>query len=693
MANVLIDESILRGWADTIRAKTGSTDSMLPTVMLERTETEWGVGGGGGSSTSWNELIPSTTLPFTLYSSDPNVYAFTANMSGLITDTEKKYKVVWDGTEYKCDSKMLTMVADDGVTTYDVGYCVGNAQIFWTAMGRQDEYNEDTGEPFGLVELIGGEELIVGTFSSASTHTVELHSGTEREGSSDLVKYVTHNNWDGQELYVKPTINGDDCVDIVAKGLIPKPTKPSTNTTNFTQNGWSRTQGGSADSSALKNITEDVTVYATYSESVRYYRVRYYDSDGATLFNTVQVPYGADASEYAPKKEGYLISGWVPDVSNVTEDIDTTAVWVENSWLAKKEAPTLSAGFEALYSQDGTKLFVSSAYTLYMYDATKEPYTLIKSVSVGNVTAQTVTAMDGMTLSPDGSYIILPKYNYISSGGFSLALNLYSTLDLTNVGATFFPSSVSGWVNQRSVYSVTITPDGKELYLVGAKGNDGGSVSTEAYIAVVFDISTTPWTVLSEKSSVLTDKLITKPGTNLIWKITRDGDKLIQSSSKGIVVYDIKNNYEDITSTIISTSFKAKFIEMSNDGRYIAFSAGLLSTSGEVFCVYDTENLDVNGRYTKVLSGNFTEYGCAQGICFGNDGLFVVGHGTSPYFTAFDMNTLSKKDAHKELPDGVNTDGAVTNRGILYSVFKPDMSELAVIGSKSPYLTVYEVKL
>ena len=49
MANVFIDENILQGWADTVREKTGTTDKMLPSALLQQTQANWGTGGGGGA--------------------------------------------------------------------------------------------------------------------------------------------------------------------------------------------------------------------------------------------------------------------------------------------------------------------------------------------------------------------------------------------------------------------------------------------------------------------------------------------------------------------------------------------------------------------------------------------------------------------------------------------------------------------
>ena len=44
MANVFIEENILQGWADTVREKTGTTDKMLPSALLQQTQDNWGTG-------------------------------------------------------------------------------------------------------------------------------------------------------------------------------------------------------------------------------------------------------------------------------------------------------------------------------------------------------------------------------------------------------------------------------------------------------------------------------------------------------------------------------------------------------------------------------------------------------------------------------------------------------------------------
>lgn len=68
MANVFIDENILQGWADTVREKTGTTDKMLPSALLQQTQTNWGTG-------SDITLIEGMEIPLDLAAGDQPLYA------------------------------------------------------------------------------------------------------------------------------------------------------------------------------------------------------------------------------------------------------------------------------------------------------------------------------------------------------------------------------------------------------------------------------------------------------------------------------------------------------------------------------------------------------------------------------------------------------------------------------------------
>ena len=149
-------------------------------------------------------------------------------------------------------------------------------------------------------------------------------------GSVAGVHVVTFMSEDGAtELYKRPVADGDDCADVVERGLIPAPTKESTVQYTYTHVGWANTANGAWDQSALKAVTEDKTVYAAFAAAVRYYTITYYDGDGTTVLKRDSLVYGAMPS-YSPEKDGYSFEGWQPSLATVTGDADYTAQWAES---------------------------------------------------------------------------------------------------------------------------------------------------------------------------------------------------------------------------------------------------------------------------------------------------------------------------------------------------------------------------
>ena len=128
--------------------------------------------------------------------------------------------------------------------------------------------------------------------------------------------------------YVRSVADGDTCADPVARGLIPTPTKESTAQYNYTFYGWGASDGGAANANILKNITEDKTVYAIFTATVRYYTITWLDSDGVTVLKTETLPYGATPEAYTPGKDGHAFTGWDKEITTVTGDATYTATWV-----------------------------------------------------------------------------------------------------------------------------------------------------------------------------------------------------------------------------------------------------------------------------------------------------------------------------------------------------------------------------
>lgn len=158
-------------------------------------------------------------------------------------------------------------------------------------------------------------------------------SGIGSVAASDDVRYVTFMNGD-TVLYKKAVATGDDCVDVLTKGLIETPTKESDAQYDYTFYGWGAEDGGAADDTILQNITEDKTVYAIFAATVRYYTITWLDDDGVTeLPGQTQWAYGTVPS-YTPSKTGFSFSNWNPTPVSVTGDASYTAVWGEKITFA-----------------------------------------------------------------------------------------------------------------------------------------------------------------------------------------------------------------------------------------------------------------------------------------------------------------------------------------------------------------------
>ena len=146
-------------------------------------------------------------------------------------------------------------------------------------------------------------------------------------GSVEGTATVTFCNYDGTELFSRPVFVGDNCPDPIAQGKINEPTRESTAQYNYTRSGWSLTAGGTASASALENVTEDRTVYAAYTATVRYYTARFYD--GTTLMQETQEPYGSKVTAPNTFKTGYEFLGWTPSDLTIYGDTDFYGEWAE----------------------------------------------------------------------------------------------------------------------------------------------------------------------------------------------------------------------------------------------------------------------------------------------------------------------------------------------------------------------------
>lgn len=164
-------------------------------------------------------------------------------------------------------------------------------------------------------------------------------------GGGSVDGYATVTFMNGAEvLFSRLVMVGDDCPDPYVQNRIELPTKESTAQCDYTFNGWSTADGGSANSNALKGITEDKVLYAAYSSAVRYYTISFYDGD--TLKAERQFAYG-ETPGYEITKDGYSFDGWTPTPVPVTGDASYYASWSQKLSFAGSSWSDISDVCEA----------------------------------------------------------------------------------------------------------------------------------------------------------------------------------------------------------------------------------------------------------------------------------------------------------------------------------------------------------
>lgn len=357
----LIDK--LNAIGDAIRAKTGKTDKLTLDQMPLEIES---ITGGGGSSVV--DIIPEQDLTFTFDESSGASVLTGYNLFNLTSMTVgEKYKVVWGEDEYE---SVATEVSFYGYPMIAIGNPV--------MVG-----GENNNLPFAIGYITIPDDgdsqysCIIASLDGSATKNVRVYHEASGGVQDDRVKYVTFIGLGGVELYRQPVIVGDTCRNPVDKNYIETPTKESTVEYTYTYSGWSLTEGGSASSSALANVTEDRTVYVAFKEEVRTYTVRFFDGD--TLVDTVQTAYGETAiTTY--KKVGHSLVAWTPSNENITQDTDCYGTWEEEYILADmswSDISTLSR------EGKGTKFAIGSQKEI-LYDGIVRTVTL---VAVNNNTA------------------------------------------------------------------------------------------------------------------------------------------------------------------------------------------------------------------------------------------------------------------------------------------------------------------
>lgn len=170
-------------------------------------------------------------------------------------------------------------------------------------------------------------------------------------------------NYDGTLLYTAVVRSGESCHCPVEQGEIEAPTRASDAQYHYTAfTGWSFTNGGDADESALTGIVKPTKLYAAYEKELRQYTVSFYD--GETLLHSVVMGYG-EIPEYTPKKAGYEFIEWTPGIKPVSGNVSYYAVWEEAAGISG----TCGSNATWVLSEDGV-LTISGTGSMTSYYST-----------------------------------------------------------------------------------------------------------------------------------------------------------------------------------------------------------------------------------------------------------------------------------------------------------------------------------
>ena len=284
-------------------------------------------------------------------------------------------------------------------------------------------------------------------------------------GVSDDVRYVTFMNGD-EVVYVKPVAVGDDCVDVVAKGIISAPTKESTAQYNFTFAGWDTYNANHVDGGALKAVTENRTVYACYTEIVRKYAANFYDENG-TLLKTMQEEYGSKAVAPDVSREGYNFEGWTPSDLTIYKDTDFVGSWEKITGFGFVTTVPTGAGSDMAISPNGNlvmRVNQGSVTTPMVYDISSGTPT---ELTYPPTTAATLSNLQYCDFSYDGEFAVVGasanNANYTGSHWWNTADGTYVS-NLKSANNRIVCANNHSWVAYLSGSASTYTINISDLY-------------------------------------------------------------------------------------------------------------------------------------------------------------------------------------------------------------------------------------
>jgi hypothetical protein len=419
-------------------------------------------------------------------------------------------------------SILNTVPANSRVRLIGVDWSISTASEILALMDKLDTFR-------GLDE--NGNNLDKAVVSG----TIHIHSLTGEELSEMNERYPNITiEYDSLVVKVK-FYNGDNLVieqslETGSTITLPEtPTKESTAQFNYTFKGWSL--DGVNVVEVGKVGTENLTYYAVFDEVLRYYIVRFLNSDG-TVLQTGTVAYGVvptyeQATPVDPSGDEGEFIGWTPTISEVTSDVTYTAQF--------KGSPKLA--YELNY--DGTGYVVAGIGTIEDGDLIIP--TTYRGLPVKEIKTSAFSHCEILT-----NVIVPDSVTKIQSFAFEYCKNLTDI----QIGKNVSYMGNAGFQMCFKLKNVTIrtttppTLDGSTLF----QYNDDNLViyvpanSVEAYK------SATNWSNYADKIQAIKELAFSLDAAAQTYKVTGIGtytagdDIIIPSTYKGLPVTAIDNN-------------------------------------------------------------------------------------------------------------------------------------------------------
>jgi hypothetical protein len=423
------------------------------------------------------------------------------------------------------------------------------------------------------------------------------------------------------------------------------PTKTATAQYSYTFAGWSKTKGGSVDSTALKAVTTDRNVYAVFTATVRTYTVYWYNGD--TLLETdTGVPYGTtptyNGEDPVDETSGRPFTGWNPKVAPIVGNTTYSAVFGKTENFGKVWTQSnITSGTFTRVVYDGNGMWCAWGSNGGYYSTDGRSWTKNSSIS-GTCTG--LAYVGGLWLYANGRGIFYSvdakTWTESETGPASTKWFLYGdglwVAGADNAFGLYYSTDGKNWVRnsnwKSNVSSNTSYPgcyvNGK--FYISVHGNiycsEDGATWTEVHSgnfgAVKYAngtfVACTNSTSSSYKAAYSTDGVTwTSTTTNVC---TTDANSVIFGGDRWVALRSAGGGYYSTTNgqkwSSISGASSAKYCVSYGDEVYVAGgSAGLYySTNGASW-----------------TSSNVTT-GTYNGVAYGN-GVFVAGGSSGLWYS------------------------------------------------------------